>query len=130
MKFNPKDNFVKRRTFLILGYLFAILGLIGAVLPVMPTVPFAIIAAFFFSKSSPRLHQKVLNLPHIGQHVRDWDENGVVSTKAKILSTIGVILFLSSSMYFAPKLYLKIILAIIGVSFEVFILTRPSVKRA
>lgn len=121
---------MKRNIYLVLGYFSVLLGVIGVVLPVIPTVPFAILAAFFFSKSSKRMHDWVLNLPHIGQHVRDWDENGVIGPKAKLLCVVGIAAFLGSSIYFAPYLYLKIALVVIGLSVLTFVLSRPSVKRA
>lgn len=120
---------MKRNLYLVLGYLSVLLGIIGVVLPVVPTVPFAILAAFFFSKSSKHMHQWVLNLPHIGQHVRDWDENGVIRPKAKLLCVVGVAAFLGSSIYFAPYLYLKISLVVIGLSVLTFVLSRPSTHK-
>lgn len=120
---------IKRNVYASLGFVSVALGVIGIVLPVVPTVPFAILAAFFFSKSSPRMHQWVLNLPKIGQSVRDWDESGVIKPKAKLLCVLGIALFLGSSIYFAPYLYLKISLVVIGLAVLTFVLSRPSARK-
>jgi hypothetical protein len=120
----------KRIIFLISGHLSVILGIIGAVLPVIPSTPFMILAAFFYSKSSPTLHQKILNLPHIGPHVRDWEDHGLISVKAKILSISLLCVMIGSSIYFLKNIWLKILLAIIALAISTFIFSRPSIKKS
>src|SRR3546814_11599305 len=48
------------------------LGAIGAFLPLLPTVPFVILAAFCFARSSPRLEKWLLTHPHFGHHIVAW----------------------------------------------------------
>lgn len=116
--------------YLVLGYLFVLLGLVGAFLPIVPTTPFLILAAFCFSKSSPKMHQYILNLPHFGQHVRDWEMYGVISKKAKAMSLFILWLCFGMTLYFVPvHLGVKISIVIIGIGVSVFILSRPSVKK-
>lgn len=124
-----ETNLVKKNLYLSLGYLSAILGIIGVVMPVLPTVPFAILSAFCFSKSSPRLHKKILNLPKIGPVVQDWETHGVISAKGKWLCTLGIGLFLGSSIYFTERAFIKWILVATGVSVLVFVLSRPSTRK-
>jgi uncharacterized membrane protein YbaN (DUF454 family) len=85
-----------RWAFLAFGWLFVALGFLGAFLPVVPTVPFLILAAYFFSKGSTRLHQWLLDLPNYGPQLRAWEEHGVVRTRAKALATT---LIYSSCIY-------------------------------
>lgn len=47
-----------------------------------------LLAAFFFSKGSPRLHASLLANPVFGPIVRDWDERGAVRTGAKVTATV------------------------------------------
>lgn len=122
-------NPVKKNLYLLLGYFSVILGVIGIALPVLPTVPFAILSAFCFSKSSPRLHKKILNLPRIGPIVRDWEEHGVISAKGKWLCTFGIGLFLGSSIFFTERAFIKWTLVATGVVVLVFVLSRPSVEK-
>jgi len=63
---------------IILGWFFVLLGLIGVVLPILPTTPFMIVAAALFAKSSPRFHQMLLNNKYVSEVLRDWDERHVV----------------------------------------------------
>lgn len=69
-----------------LGWLFLAAAVAGAFLPVIPQIPFAIVAAFFFSKGSPRLHHWILNQKHFGAAVRDWEMGQVVRVRLKLLS--------------------------------------------
>jgi hypothetical protein len=64
-----------------------LLGLVGVFLPVMPTVPFLLVAAWAASRSSPRLHRWLLSHPRFGRPLRDWNEAGVVSRPAKWFAT-------------------------------------------
>ncbi|MCC7440914.1 MAG: YbaN family protein [Bdellovibrionales bacterium] len=73
--------------FLLLGWLSLTLGFIGIFLPLLPTVPFVILAAFFFSKGSERWHEWLIRHPRYGKPIRQWREQGVIPLRAKIAST-------------------------------------------
>ena len=64
--------------------LFVLLGFIGALLPIMPTVPFILLAAACFAKSSPRMHSWLLNHRKFGPIVRDWEQKRCISRKMKV----------------------------------------------
>jgi uncharacterized membrane protein YbaN (DUF454 family) len=59
------------------------LGIIGAFVPVMPTVPFVLLAAWAAAKSSPRLSHWLETHPRMGPYIRDWRQGGVVNRRAK-----------------------------------------------
>jgi uncharacterized protein len=71
-----------------LAILSLALGIIGAFLPVMPTVPFVLLAAWAAARSSPRLSHWLENHPRLGPHIRDWRHGGVVSRPAKWMATV------------------------------------------
>lgn len=73
------------------------LGLIGVVLPLLPTVPLLILAAFFFTRSSPKLERWLLEHPRHGSSIRLWREKGVISAAGKRAAFIafGVTLIIS-----------------------------------
>jgi uncharacterized protein len=64
------------------------LGIIGAFLPIMPTVPFVLLAAWAAARSSPRLSRWLDNHPRMGPHIRDWRRGGVVRRPAKWWATV------------------------------------------
>lgn len=74
------------RRLLVLGFGWVCvgLGLVGVVLPVMPTTPFLLVAAWAFARSSRRFHDWLVYHPRLGPPVRAWREHGVVSIRAKV----------------------------------------------
>lgn len=71
-----------------LALLSLALGLVGVVLPVMPTVPFLLLAAWAASKGWPALERWMLDHAHFGPHIRRWREHGAVPRRAKWLATV------------------------------------------
>lgn len=74
---------IERAVCLSLGLTFTAIGLVGAVLPVLPTTPFMILAALCFAKSSPRLHDWLYNHRVFGPSLRQWAEHRVIPPLAK-----------------------------------------------
>ena len=74
------------------GIVALVLAAIGAVLPIMPTVPFLLVAVFCFARSSPELEKRILDHPRWGPQVRDWRERRAIGRKAKIaaIAAMGV----------------------------------------
>lgn len=79
-----------RLLYRVLGYLALALGAIGAFLPIMPTVPFLLLAVYFFARSSPELEQKILDHPHWGPQVKDWRERRAISRRSKTLAILAM----------------------------------------
>jgi uncharacterized membrane protein YbaN (DUF454 family) len=73
-----------RIVYLALGMVSLLLGGIGVVVPLLPTVPFILLAAFFFARSSPRLEQRLLQHPSFGPHIQAWRTRRAISRKGKI----------------------------------------------
>lgn len=75
-----------RRLFLAGGVLAVGLGAVGAFLPIMPTVPFLLLAVYCFARSNPEWEQRILDHPHWGPQVRDWRERRAISRRSKTLA--------------------------------------------
>lgn len=85
------------------------LGIIGAFLPVMPTVPFVLLSAFAATRGSDRLRAWLVSHPTFGRAILDWEQNGTVSRQAKRLA-IGMMCVSSVSMaIFAPRWWMAAI---------------------
>ncbi|CFX57547.1 conserved membrane protein of unknown function [Candidatus Filomicrobium marinum] len=77
---------MKRVGFLALGYFFVGLGFVGAFLPVLPTVPFLILAVACFARSSPRLEMRLMTHPRFGPPLMRWRERGAIPRRTKIVA--------------------------------------------
>lgn len=114
-----------RLVWLTLGFLFLGTGLVGAVLPVVPTTPFLLLAAGCFAKSSPRLHGWLLDHPVFGPPIRNWEENGAISRPAKRLAVGSMAAVLVVSLLVGlswPVLLAQGALIAVGCA---FVLSRP-----
>jgi len=116
-----------RYLLLAVGWLFLALGAIGAFLPVLPTVPFLLITAWAWSKSSKRLHRWLYSNPTYGPYLVDWNRYGVIPRRAKIMA-IGMMAagWLSYTVFFATNWWLPALIAAIELAVGWFIATRPS----
>ncbi|MEO0823318.1 MAG: YbaN family protein [Pseudomonadota bacterium] len=100
-------------------------GLLGAVLPLLPTVPFMLLAAFCFARGSERFHDWLVNRSRFGPAITDWHASGVIRPKAKRAAMLAILAsFLLSVVLGVPVHVLAIqALALTGVA--IFILSRP-----
>jgi uncharacterized membrane protein YbaN (DUF454 family) len=116
---------VTRALWLAAGLLALALGAVGVVLPLLPTVPFLLLAAFCFARSSEKLHRWLLTHPTFGPSITDWEERGAISRRAKWLATGSVVAALGGAVFFdfAPWVVGCQIVALSAVL--IFIWTRP-----
>lgn len=104
-------HIVKRQMYLILGGVFFLTGLVGIILPILPTTPFMILAAGCFAKSSPRFHQALLNNRWIGEDLQRWEREHTMLRITKIRATwVVVIMFSISIAVLMGKLWLQAML--------------------
>ncbi|MAM60967.1 YbaN family protein [Maritimibacter sp. UBA3975] len=116
---------MKRIGYLALGWAALALGAIGVVVPGLPTTPFLLVAAFAFGKGSPRTRAWLIDHAHLGPPIRDWEERGAISRKAKVLavSMMAALLLLSVLLGLRPALIAVQAVCMGGAA--LFILTRP-----
>lgn len=72
-----------RLVYLLLGMASLLLGAVGVVVPLLPTVPFMLLAAFFFARSSPALERWLVEHPRFGPHIQAWRTRRAISRKGK-----------------------------------------------
>lgn len=68
------------------GVLSLGLGILGIFLPLLPTTPFVLLAAFCFSRSSTRCEAWLLDHPRFGPMIRDWRQHRAIPWRAKQLA--------------------------------------------
>lgn len=114
---------------LSVGWLGTALGVAGAFLPVLPTTPFLLVAAWGFGRSSPVLHDWLLNHPRFGSTLRGWYEYGAISFRIKVVALAGLASSVVAVYSMTPLALLRIIHVLVVVATTAFILTRPSPAR-
>ncbi|MHA7774623.1 YbaN family protein [Roseibium sp. M-1] len=121
---------VKRTAWRMLGFLALGLGGLGAVLPVLPTTPFVLLAAFAFGKSSPGLQKRLEDSRMFGKAIKDWRANGAIALRFKLLA----IAMMTGVLWLSVALSVPV--AVLGVQLvcmtgaTVFLLRRPGAVRS
>ncbi|RDC59426.1 hypothetical protein HME9302_00614 [Alteripontixanthobacter maritimus] len=81
---------MKERLYFGMGLVCVGLGIIGAALPIMPTVVFLVMALFFFARSNPEWERRLLEHPTYGQSLRDWRDRRAINRKGKAASVLAM----------------------------------------
>ena len=115
---------LKKKIYICIGLLSVALGIIGAFLPVMPTVPFLLVALFCFERSSKKYHDMILNNKYFGKVLRDYYEGKGLTTSVKIKAILFLSCGIGFSFYKVQHLYLRIMLVVIwlGVTIHIILL--------
>lgn len=80
-----------RNLYLFIGWASLALAVIGTLMPIMPTVPFLIVAFWAFSKSSPELSRRILAHPRLGPPLRDWLRHGAIPRRVRYLTALAMV---------------------------------------
>ncbi|HHU07291.1 MAG TPA: DUF454 domain-containing protein [Clostridiaceae bacterium] len=112
-----------------LGFLFLGIGAVGVFLPVLPTTPFVLLAAFFFRKT-PFLFDRMMKFEFFRKHVENFDKRNGLDRKVQIQSHTTVWAFLIVSIFLVDQIWLKITLFVIGASVSIYLrhLSKPKPK--
>lgn len=83
---------------ILLGTISLVIGLIGIVVPGLPTTPFLLLTAGLYLKGSKRLHQKLINNPYVGKYILDYQSRKGLTKKQKTfaLSMMWTMIFVSA----------------------------------
>lgn len=109
-----------------LGLFCVALAMIGVVLPLLPTVPFLLLAAFFFARSSSRLHNWLISHRTFGPMILDWQRSGAIRPRAKKAATLSVAAVFGLSILLSVPSHVLVIQAVTLGGVMIFIWTRPN----
>ena len=122
-------NHIKRIGLMSVGFLLVALGVIGIFTPIMPTIPFLIIASICFSKSSEKFHNMLLNNKWVGPYIKKYHENNGIKLKTKMLFIVlqwaGV---LFTSIILVHNLLGRILMVIIAMGATIYILSLKTIE--
>ena len=112
------------------GGLCMALGAAGLVLPVLPTTPFMLLAAFCFARASPALHRRLVESRQFGPTIVEWQRHRAIAWRTKLtaIAVMGTTLGMSIA-FFVRHPVLKILLAGLGVGLAFWLYRIPSRDR-
>ena len=118
---------MRRYALLVLGWLFLGLGVLGMVLPVLPTTPFVLLAAACFFRSSERLHSWLIAHPKFGPQITDYLEGNGLKRKTKLvaISTMWLSIVVSV-VFFVPYIAADVIMVLIATGVTIYLLRLPT----
>ncbi len=124
------DSLPLRIFFVVLGTLFVALGVAGAVLPLLPTTPFMLLAAACYARASTRFYNWLLNNPLFGPTVLEWRRHRSLPWRVKVTAIVLMALTLSVSIVcFVPQAELQAALAVFGLLLAAYLYRIPSRDR-
>ncbi|WP_205952805.1 DUF454 family protein [Pantoea stewartii] len=103
---------MQRIVLLTLGWLAIVLGILGIVLPLLPTTPFMLLAAWCFARSSPRFHHWLLWKSPFGRYIRHWQQHRGIPPGAKSRAIVLIVATFALSLWLVPVLWVRIMLGI------------------
>lgn len=121
-----------KKIFLItLGTISLGVGIVGIVVPGLPTTTFLLIAAACYVRSSPKLYSWLINHKVYGRFIRDYQLHKAISRKHKIISISSMwIMILASSIFFIKIFWVKVILILCGIIGTTVVLRIKTLREA
>lgn len=109
---------------LLLGLVSMAAGVAGIVLPLVPTTPFLLLAAYCFARSSPLLHNWLLTHPTLGKPIDDWQQHGAISRRTKVTSIAVMAVAYAGSIVAGLPPWILVLQAVVLVAVGGLILSR------
>ena len=114
---------------IFLGSLSLALGVIGIILPVLPTTPFLLLAAALYVRSSEKLYQWLINQKYLGTYIRNFREHKAIPLHAKIISISMIwITLIYCTITVSEEIWVKALFLILATSITWHILTYKTLK--
>ena len=112
----------------ILGSFFVGIGVIGIFIPLLPTTPFLLLAAYCFNRGSDRMRNWFKSNKLISSYVNNYHEKKGIPIRAKMNSIFILWITIGISIYFVSNIYLRIILVLVIVGVTTHLLRIPTIK--
>ncbi len=119
------DSPFARAMYLGAGFLALFLSALGAVLPILPTTPFVLLAAACFARGSEHFHRKLLANRIAGPIILEWRIHRSIPRPVKRWVYLLMALSFGSSILIVPELWQKLMLVVMGSILAIFIWRVP-----
>lgn len=118
---------MRRLIYLGVGWLSVGMAIAGVILPILPTTPMLLVAVWAFSRSSPELAERIRAHKVFGPPIRDWQDNGVISLKAKALA-LGIMTLMGGWLWVYSRLPIWLLVGVTCVlgGAALYVASRPS----
>jgi uncharacterized membrane protein YbaN (DUF454 family) len=114
---------LKKAILVTFGTFFLLLGIIGIILPVLPTTPFLIIAAACYLRGSDRMYQWMMNNRYFGDLIRNYMERKGIKPRQKAVAIFMLWFLISITLvFFLQQFYLRLILILVAVAVTIHLL--------
>ena len=129
-RINKVSNRLMRGVLIITGTFFVGLGVLGILLPLLPTTPFLLLAAACYARSSRRFYDWLLNNKWFGNYIKNYRERKGVPLKVKVLSISFLWITIGYSVVFVVHILLiRIILILMAMGVTTHILSIKTLKQ-
>ncbi len=112
-----------------LGVLMVGLGAAGIFLPLLPTTPFLLIAAYLFARSSRRWHDWLLHHKRLGPYIHAWRNKSGYTVGQKVRMSVLLSVMMGVSIYFAPIPAVKCLLGGLWAFWTVVLLRQKTLSQ-
>lgn len=119
---------MKKKLFVVLGFLSLGLGIIGIFLPLLPTTPFILLSSILFQKSSDRFHKMLTQNKVLGKYITDYTERKGITLKNKIIALIFLTAGMGKGFFSMQNIYGRVSLVVIFIAVFVHILKLKTLK--
>ncbi|MBJ7537373.1 YbaN family protein [Marinomonas sp. C1424] len=115
----------KKIFYIMLGWFSLITGIIGIFLPLLPTTPLVLLAAWCFSKSSVRFHTWLIQHKHFGPIIRDWQSGDGIPRRSRNRAIMFMWAGMAISIFIVSRFWATIGLICIGTAVSIYLLRMP-----
>lgn len=115
----------RRKLYIALAYVSFALGIVGLVLPAIPTAPFVILSAWAAMRGSRKMHRWLRQHKYFGQMIRNWEDEGAVPRRAKWVATISMALGAAWLFYLLEHKWIALVMVAGMAAVAVWLWLRP-----